>query len=329
MSSPSQTYLDLIKACDNFPYIDISRTPYAESPDPVFYQLLLPNDPRPHGFLHPSVVAKMPWTSSFSVSPPDVRPRTVQVLDSSDGKDTSGACNAAFLDLVQQAADAGTFASLSRRRPTEEYRVMGAKYPPVRMKRAAAPLFGIACRGAHMTVYTRTPEDELKIWVPRRSAHLHTYPGKLDSTIAGGVRADESPFECIVHEADEEASLPESIVRQHARSCGAITYVGTSDAGSGLEDGLMASGVLYLYDMEVDSSVIPKPQDNEVQEFNLWDVQQIKEAMLRGEFKPNCASVMIDFFIRHGIIAEDNEPDYLEIVTRLHRVLPVPTTPGV
>ncbi|KAI0838946.1 NUDIX domain-containing protein [Hypoxylon sp. FL0890] len=304
MSSPLKTYLDLIKACDNFPYIDITRTPYAEPPDPVFYQLLLPNDPRPHGFLHPLVVAEMPWTSSFWVSPPDVRPRTVRVLDGSNGQDTSGACNAAFLDLIQNAAEAGTFASLSRRRPTEEYRVMGAKYPPVRMKRAAAPLFGIA-------------------------SHLHTYPGKLDSTIAGGVRADESPFECIVHEADEEASLPESLVRQQARACGAITYVCTSDAGSGLEDGLMASGILYLYDMEVDHTIVPKPRDDEVQEFNLWDVQQIKESMLRGEFKPNCASVMIDFFIRHGIITDENEPDYLEIVTRLHRPLPVPTTPGV
>ncbi|OTA57760.1 NUDIX domain-containing protein [Hypoxylon sp. EC38] len=337
MSSPPKTYLDLIKACDNFPYIDISQTPYAESPDPVFYQLLLPNDPRPHGFLHPSVVVKMPWTPSFSITHQDTRPRTVQVLDTSDGADPSSSCNAAFLELIDKAFSFRTFASLTRRRPTEEYRVMGAKYyPPVRMKRAAAPLFGIACRGAHMTVYTRTASEEeeeeegkLKIWVPRRSAHLHTYPGKLDSTIAGGIRADESPFECIVHEADEEASLPESLVRQRARPCGAITYVCTSDAGSGLEDGLMASGILYLYDMEVDHTVVPKPRDEEVQEFYLLDVQQIKEAMLRGEFKPNCASVMIDFFIRHGIITEDNEPDYLDIITRLHRTLPVPTTPGV
>ncbi|KAI1107760.1 NUDIX domain-containing protein [Jackrogersella minutella] len=321
MSSPPKTYLDLIKACDNFPYIPIAQTAHAEPPDPVYYQLLLPDDPRPHGFLHPAVVAAMPWTPAFSVSAPSVRPRTVQVLADAD---------AAFLDVVMKAADSGAFASLSRRRPTEDFRVLGARgAAPVRLKRAAAPLFGIACRGAHMTVYTRARDGggEIRIWVPRRSAHLHTYPGRLDSSVAGGVRADESPLECIVHEADEEASLPESLVRQHARACGAITYVGLGDAGSGLEAGLLATGILYLYELEVDSSVVPKPQDDEVQEFYLWSVGQVKEALLRGEFKTNCASVMVDFFIRHGIITEDNEPDYLDIIARLHRPLPMPTTP--
>lgn len=57
--------------------------------------------------------------------------------------------------------------------------------------------------------------------------------------------------------------------------------------------------------------------------------------MRSGLFKPNCALVLIDFFIRHGIIAPDTEPgekeghshhrenahyfaDYMKIVTRLH-----------
>lgn len=83
--------------------------------------------------------------------------------------------------------------------------------------------------------------------------------------------------------------------------------------------------VLYLYDLEIPEDVIPKPKDDEVEAFFLMDVVQGKEALLNEDFKTNCASVMIDFFIRHGIITDDNEPDYLEIVTRLHRTLPVPT----
>ncbi|KAI2617001.1 NUDIX domain-containing protein [Hypomontagnella submonticulosa] len=326
MSSPPRTYLDLIKICDNFAEIDIRKTAYAEPPDQVFYQLLLPDDPRPHGFLLPDVVAKMPWTQDFEVSAPDARPRTVQVLDFSNGQNTTEAVNAALLSVVQKAIDAGAFASLTRRRSGEDFRIPGARYPFIRLRRAAAGLFGIASLGAHMTMYTRTPEGEIKIWVPRRSAHLSTYPGKLDSTVAGGVRADESPYECILHEASEEASIPKSLVQQLAKPCGAITYIFTSDPGAGQEHGIMAPVVLYVYDMEVDHTITPKPQDDEVQEFCLWDVQQIKEAMFRGEFKTNCASVMIDFFIRHGIITDDNEPDYLEIITRLHRPLPVPTS---
>ncbi|KAI0882760.1 NUDIX domain-containing protein [Annulohypoxylon maeteangense] len=324
MASPPKTYLDLIKACDNFPYINIPQTPIAESPNPIFYQLLLPSDPRPHGFMHPATVAAMPWTSHFAISAPEARPRTVQVLDPTNGADPRGSCNAAFAAVVQRAKDLDVFESLSKRKSTEDYRIVGAKYPTVQLRRAAAPLFGIACLGVHLTMYVREGDGEFRIWVPRRSRKMNTYPGKLDSTIAGGVAAHESPLECLVHEAAEEASLPESLIRERARACGAITYVGTSDTGP--EAGLTASGVLYVYDMEVDETVVPKPMDDEVEEFYLWDVRQVKEALLRDEFKTNCASVMIDFFVRHGIITEENEPDYLEITTRLHRSLPVPLT---
>lgn len=266
----------------------------------------------------------MPWTSDFEISNPDERPRTVRLLDSSDGRDTPAACNAAFESVIKAAHNGNLFQSLSR--PLrEDFRVLGAKYPPVQLKRSAAGLFGIACRGAHMTVYTRTPGG-LKIWVPKRSAHLKTWPGKLDTSVAGGVRAEESPFECIIHEADEEASLPEDLVRKNVKPCGAVTYLCESGSGSGGEFGLMVPDVLYVFDLEVEQDVVLKPQDDEVEAFYLWDVQQVKDALLREEFKTNCAPVMIDFFVRHGIITDDNEPDYLEIVTRLHRVLPVPLT---
>ncbi|KAI6087831.1 NUDIX domain-containing protein [Hypoxylon rubiginosum] len=312
MASPPKTYLNLVKAS------------YAEPPDPVFYQFLLPGDSRPHGFIHPSVVAKMPWTSEFEVSAADVRPRTVRVLDSSSGNDTAAACSTALLGVIQIAAEADIFPSLSRRDLTETMRIPGAKYPLVRLQRAAAGLFGIARRSAHLIMYTRTPEGQIKIWVQRRSAHLSTYPGKLDSTVADGLYADESPFQCIMHEADDKASLPQSLVRRQVRSCGAITYTCTSDVGSGFEAEAMISNILYVYGMEVDHTVIPKPKNKKVDEFNLWSVQQIKNALFRGEFKTNCVLVMIDFFIRHGIINDTNEPDYLEIISRLHRDLPMP-----
>lgn len=36
-------------------------------------------------------------------------------------------------------------------------------------------------------------------------------------------------------------------------------------------------------------------------------------------------TVLIDFFIRHGILTPENEPDYIEIVARLHRRFEFPT----
>lgn len=177
-----------------------------------------------------------------------------------------------------------------------------------------------------MTAYSRTPSG-LKIWVPRRSEHSFTYPGMLDSTVAGGVRGEESPFECIVHEADEEASLSGDLVRRDTVPCGVVTYMGTSDPGSGGELGLICPGMLYVFDLEINESTVPRPKDNEVKEFYLWDPEKIKQAMLRSEFKPNCNLVMIDFMIRHGMITADNEKDFVEIATRLHRKLLLPTAP--
>jgi 8-oxo-dGTP pyrophosphatase MutT (NUDIX family) len=318
------TFLDLVKITDSYPLVDIPRLPYAEDRSKSLYQLLLPNDPRPHGFILPSVVDRMPWTPEFLIS--HVVPRTVQLLDHSKGAHTVEVCNAAFEKVIDAAREAQVFAGL-RRVFREDYKILGAKYDgTVQLLRAAAGLFGISCRGAHMTMYTRTDTGELKIWVPRRSQHMITWPGKLDTTVAGGVRAEETPFECILHEADEEASLPVSFVRKHVQPVGVITYVAESAAGSGGDFGLCVPDILYCYDLEVGQDVTPKPQDNEVEDFYLMSVDEVKEALLREEFKTNCASVMIDFFIRHGIITDDNEPEYLDIVTRLHRSLPVPTT---
>jgi 8-oxo-dGTP pyrophosphatase MutT (NUDIX family) len=315
---------------NSFPQIDISRTPWSEDAASAYYQFLLPGDPRPHGFMLPSVVAKMPWTSEWEVSKPDYRPRRVRFMASHIGQSIyCKTMNDALHRLVQAAIEAQTF-QLLRHPLNEDMRIMGGTRidvpsVPIKINRTAAPLFGIATRGAHMTVFVRRSPEEggMKIWVPRRSAHLYTYPNMLDTTVAGGVKADESPFECIVHEADEEASLPEDLVRSRARACGAITYVAAKDT----EDGkLMAPDCLYVYDLEVDEGVIPRPRDDEVKEFYLWDLAQVMEALVKGEFKPNCALVMIDFFIRHGVITEENNVDYLELCRRLRRKLPVPTS---
>lgn len=178
-----------------------------------------------------------------------------------------------------------------------------------------------------MTVYTTDPPNssepsEMKIWVPRRSAHLATYPNMLDTSVAGGVEAGETPFESLVREAGEEASLAEELVRRDARSVGCLTYVGTSVGENGWERGLVMPDVLYCYDLKVGPEVVLSPRDDEVGEFLLMGVEEVKEALLRREFKTNCAMVMIDFFIRHGIITAKEEKDYAEIIMRMHRRLP-------
>ena len=195
----------------------------------------------------------------------------------------------------------------------------------ISMERAGSALFGINTYGVHMTVYVKTPED-MKIWVPRRARNKQTYGGMLDNSVAGGLSTGEIPFNCLVREASEEASFSEQLVCSKARPCGTVSYVHVRDHRAGGETGLIMPECQYVYDMEVDADVVLVPGDNEVEEFYLWPVDKVKAALADGEFKPNCALVLLDFFVRHGVLTAENEPNYTEIVSRLHRRLPFPTS---
>ena len=193
------------------------------------------------------------------------------------------------------------------------------------MERAASSLFGIVTYGVHMTGYVEDEKHGLRIWVPRRSKTKQTFPSMLDNTVAGGMSTGEQPFECAVREGMEEASLPEDIVKTRAVPTGCVTYVYVRDSRAGGETGLLQPEVEYVYDIKLPVDLVPKPCDTEVEEFNLLSVAQCKEALANGEFKPNCAIILIDFFIRHSILTPENEPDYLQIIARLHRLLEFPT----
>lgn len=198
--------------------------------------------------------------------------------------------------------------------------------PIVSMERAGSALFGINTYGVHMTAYVNTAQEGMKIWVPRRARNKQTYGGMLDNTVAGGLSTGEKPFECLVREAAEEASFSEQLVRSNAKPCGTVSYFHIRDARAGGEAGLLQPECQYVFDMEIGVEVVPKPGDNEVEGFYLWTVDEVKRALEEGQFKPNCAVVFLDFFIRHGILTAENEKDYMEIVSRLHRKLPFPTS---
>ncbi|KAJ9155701.1 NUDIX domain-containing protein [Pleurostoma richardsiae] len=318
MATPKQekTLLDLIDAVDNVP-LDFDFT--------SLYALLLPNDPRPHGYISPSVLTQIPWTPSFTIT--HSPRRAVQVHDPSGGTSTSSAVNAAVNAAFQAVIDALIAADanpLTHRSHSELFLVPGADFFCA-IERFPAPMFGILSRGAHCTAYVPAPPGgrprDLRVWVARRADHLFSYPGMLDTTIAGGVKAGDTPLECVVAEAGEEASLDAAAVREGVRTAGAVTYVERSRHGH------VSPTVLYVYDLPVGEEVRMEPRDDEVAEFHLWGVERVTEAMLAGRFKPNCNLVMIDFFVRHGVITQEEERDYLDIMTRLHRRLPVPTAP--
>ncbi|KAI1359957.1 NUDIX hydrolase domain-like protein [Xylaria arbuscula] len=329
MPLPCKKYLDLVRECDGFPYPDeegytdvvsklykfrLQKTwgPAVQDKSPSWVNV---------GLLLPDVVAKMPWTDKFHV---DHDTKTVSI-PWHEGAEVDFETRA-ITEQTQLARDRDSIEILRKWRE-EPYRILGlppasSGRPEVRMARAASAIFGIHTRGVHVLGYTRSEDSgEMMLWIPRRSPNKQTFPGMLDNTVGGGLTAGEDAFECLIREAEEEASLPGDVVRTHARAVGAISYFYVRDerAGGRGEVGLLQPATQILYDLELPRDVKPVPLDGEVDEFLLWTPQQTIQALLEGQFKPNSSLAWIDFFIRHGYITAQNEEDYMEVVARIHR----------
>lgn len=160
------------------------------------------------------------------------------------------------------------------------------------VERAASTLFGIVTYGVHMTAFVDTPGKPLRLWIPRRARNKQTYGGMLDNTVAGGMAAGYGARDTIVKEAAEEASLPKEIAEE-AVCTGAVTYFYVRESVAGGETGLLQPEVQYCYDLKLDGDIVPKPNDGEVEQFYLWEVEKVQEEMRAGNFKPNCALVLL------------------------------------
>jgi 8-oxo-dGTP pyrophosphatase MutT (NUDIX family) len=341
-----KSYLAIVQNADNYPY-DADPSGSESS----YYELILEGDAKPHGYLLPETVSKMPWTSSFEISHGGDKDRndgkkTVKVLDSSQGKDSANAFTAAFKELVDRCIAQDTFRTIAKTH-SEPFSILSYPSSPrtrtetgggggtgaagtVTMERFMAPLFGILLQGAHMVAYVSsraTMDDSGMIqglWIPRRAKHLFSSPGMLDATVAGGIAAGTTALETIIREASEEASLSPDLVRARVRSTGILSYIGSTDASHGWpgEQGLFCPGIIYTYDMELSEDVIPKPHDGEVGSYTLMSVGDVQTALLNNEFKPDAAVVVVSFLIRHGLITAENERNFIRINEHIHRRLP-------
>ncbi|KAL0933050.1 thiamine pyrophosphokinase-related protein [Colletotrichum truncatum] len=315
--------LDLIDQVDSYPYEwDTAR--YAEMHGPM-YTLIWRDDEGdvPLGFVLPRVVEKLVEAPASVKGEVQIDPikRTISAFQTSTPESRSKLA----ADLSNYWRRNDVFPILRGWRD-ELWPIYGRHGDLLfNMERAASGLFGVMRYGVHLTAFVRCPSAShgIKLWVPRRSPTKSTFPGMLDNTVAGGLMTGEDPFECVIREADEEASLPDSIVRSRAKHVGGVTYIYITEAEAG-EEGLIYPEVQWIYDLELPEDVSPQPKDGEVAEFSLCTVEEVQQGLAQGEFKPNCALVVLDFFIRHGILTKHNEPEYDHILRRIHRRLPFP-----
>ncbi|KAL4919831.1 NUDIX hydrolase domain-like protein [Aspergillus aurantiobrunneus] len=317
----SKSNLDLVHECDRFPYYQDDPAAYTAYMK-KYHSFRVKDCDSVLGYILNNVVDRFDWpTESWVI---DSTNRTVTLI----AGPTPAERNQAIAQTLDRAVKQDQFAVLRGWR-NEPYPVFGPNGEfLLEMERCASPLFGIVSYGIHATAYFEDA-DGLKLWVPRRSKTKQTYPGMLDNTVAGGMSTGERPSECLVREAMEEASLPEDVVRASSTAAGCVSYAYVRDNRAGGETDLVQPEVEYVYDIKLPPGVVPKPNDSEVEEFCLLTVEDTKKALANREFKPNCAVVLIDFFLRHGIITPENEKDFLQIITRIHRRLDFPTASHV
>jgi len=184
--------------------------------------------------------------------------------------------------------------------------------PRFDLDRGAVPFFGARSYGVHLNGWQRDG-SALKMWIGRRAADKQVAPDKLDNLVAGGIGRDHGVAETLLKEGEEEAAMPSALTAR-AISAGAISY------RMGMPDGLR-DDVLFIYDIETPKEFMPRNTDGEIVSFALMDAAEVLTRVRdTDDFKFNVNLVIIDFALRHGVIAP-TDPAYLDLVTGLRRPL--------
>lgn len=303
--------LPIIEEVDSFPYAG----------DEFYWQFRSHQDAL-LGYIVPEIAARMLEPALAHYFDVDQDAKVVKI--SSNLSDFEKR-NAALAEIASQWRDSDQNLALGWR--DELYTVFSPRAVPyMLLERAFSVLLGVVTYGVHINGYVpaeKTSDGILKMWIPRRSATKATYPGKLDNTIAGGLAYPHGIWENVVKECWEEGGLDSDFVHRQVRAAGVISY---TCQPYGLR-GHVQPEVEYIYDLEFlsESENAPHPVDGEAEDFQLMSIDEVRLRVLAGEFKPNCGLVIADFLIRHGHVTPENEPNYMEIVSRLHRRFPFAT----
>lgn len=163
--------------------------------------------------------------------------------------------------------------------------------------RGAIPSFGIQAAGVHVNGLVQR-EDGLHMWIARRARDKLLDPGKLDHIVAGGVAAGHGLLETLIKEAGEEAAIPPMLATK-AVQVATIGYAMERPEG-------LRRDILYCYDLMLPNEFTPKAADGEVESFELWPLARAVEAVRStDEFKFNVNLVLIDLFLRNGLLVHN------------------------
>jgi 8-oxo-dGTP pyrophosphatase MutT (NUDIX family) len=220
-----------------------------------------------------------------------------------------GAATVALERLARLLAERGHFTLRG-----EAFDVRATPDGPVlaRLDRGALPAFGVISQGVHVNGFVRRA-DGLHLWVGWRSRAKPVAPGQMDNMVAGGIPAGLTPEQCLVKEAAEEAALPAAMAAR-AVPAGRVSYVMANEEG-------LRRDVLHLYDLELPEGLVPRPNDDEVERFELLPAPEVLRIVAEaGPVKFNVNLVLIHFALRHGLLAHLGDADRARLEAGLDQV---------
>ncbi|KAI1292611.1 thiamine pyrophosphokinase-related protein-like protein [Xylaria venustula] len=311
--------LEVVNYCDDFPPPQKDLKAYTTRVSSL-YHFHVAQDPTTLGYVLPEVATQFKKCPGWTVND-KTTPKSLILSGGNDHESRTEIVK----NTMTHFQNKRTFAVLEKWRD-EHKPCYGANGEVLfAIERAAFPLLGIVAYGVMLIAYTRDAVGNVSgLWMQRRSREGTTHAGLLDGTAVGGVPIYKTPFEAMINEAHEEASFSEEMVAQKAKACGTLSYFHTRRGEMGGEVGLLQPGVHFLYEIDVSQDAEPRSGDKDVEGFELMSPDKIKGEILARNVKPWFALAVIDFFVRHGIIHEENERDYVEISMRLHRCLEFP-----
>jgi 8-oxo-dGTP pyrophosphatase MutT (NUDIX family) len=174
--------------------------------------------------------------------------------------------------------------------------------PLLAIERAAARAFGITSSAVHVNgVATSRTATAPAMWIARRSLAKAVDPGLLDNMIGGGLAAGLSVGETLIKEGWEEAGLsPKHLAAARAGRRLRIRR----EVPEGLQ-----SEVIFVHDLELPPTVVPRNQDGEVSEFRLLPVDEVIDLLREGGLvTPDASLVILDWLDRVGILPLPDSP---------------------
>jgi hypothetical protein len=142
------------------------------------------------------------------------------------------------------------------------------------------------------------------------------YPDKLNSIMCGSRRAGKSPLECIARKCFDKAFLPIEYTRAKIRACSVLRYQMTrTDEGKEV----CQDQVQCLREMQMGKDSLLVPGNGEGHEFGFMALEEVANALRKGEFRNDCSVMWMAFLVRRGHLNAKNGTNLVEIEAREHR----------